>query len=53
MRGLVGLVFPGEVADVQIFAALAQGHGKGLLSSEEYFRFGWGIRIGLFKRRAP
>jgi len=51
VRGLVGLIFPGKVADLQIYVALAQGHGKGLLASEEYFRFGWGIRIGLFKRR--
>jgi hypothetical protein len=48
-RGLLGVIFPGGVADIQIFAAVARGHDKGLLVSREETRFGWGIRIGLFK----
>jgi hypothetical protein len=48
-RALLGVLFPGEVADIQIFAALARGHDKGLLVTREETRLGWGIRIGLFK----
>lgn len=49
VRALLGVVFPGRVADLQIFLATSVGHGKGLLSDQEEFRLGWGIRIGLFK----
>ncbi len=48
-RGLLGVIFPGETADIQIFAAVAHGHDKGLLVVNKDTRFGWGIRIGLFK----
>jgi hypothetical protein len=49
VRALLGVVFPGKVADLQIFMATSVGHGKGLLSDQEEFCLGWGIRIGLFK----
>ena len=49
VRALLGVVFPGKVADLQIFMATSVGHGKGLLSDQEEFCIGWGIRIGLFK----
>jgi hypothetical protein len=48
-RGLLGVMFPGETADIQIFAAVAHGHDKGLLVLRKDTRFGWGIRIGFFK----
>ncbi|HUT77688.1 MAG TPA: hypothetical protein VM285_08380 [Polyangia bacterium] len=50
-RGLLGVVFPGEVADIQIFAAAAHGRDKGLLALHRDTQLGWGIRIGLFKNR--
>lgn len=48
-RALLGLVFPGRTADLQVYAAAAVGHDKGLLAFERDVRFGWGIRISLFK----
>jgi len=53
VRGLLGVIFPGDVADIQIFAAVDHGHDKGVLVSRVETRFGWGIRIGLFKNPAP
>ena len=49
VRGLLGIVFVGRTADLQLFAAASVGHGKGLLAFEEELRIGWGIRIGFFK----
>jgi hypothetical protein len=49
VRGLIGLVFPGRTADLQIYMALAAGHDKGLLAFERDLRLGWGIRISIFK----
>jgi hypothetical protein len=50
-RGLFGVVFPGDAADIQVFAAAAHGHDKGLLVLHRDTQLGWGVRIGLFKNR--
>jgi hypothetical protein len=48
VRGLIGVVFPGRLGDVQLFTSLAVGHGKGLLVFREEFLWGWGIRLAFF-----
>jgi hypothetical protein len=48
VRGLLGVVFPGRLGDVQLFTSLAVGHGKGLLVFREEFLWGWGIRLAFF-----
>jgi len=48
VRGLLGVVFPGRLGDVQLFTSLAVGHGKGLLVFREEFLWGWGVRLAFF-----
>ena len=50
IRGLIGVVIPGEAADLLVFAAASQGNGKGLLAFEEHRTIGWGIRVAFLKR---
>jgi hypothetical protein len=44
-RNLTGFVFPGRVADFQLFTSISVGHGKGLLATRESFLWGGGFRI--------
>ena len=50
VRGLVGVVIPGEAADLMLYCALSSGNGKGLLAYGEYKDIGWGIRVAFLKR---
>ena len=49
-RGLVGVIIPGEAADLLLYCALSSGNGKGLLAYGEYKDIGWGIRVAFLKR---
>jgi hypothetical protein len=51
IRLLAGVVFPGEVADVQIYFSYAYGNDKGVLALEKGHRYGFGIRVSFFKNR--
>jgi len=50
VRGLVGVIIPGEAADLMLYCALSSGNGKGLLAYGEYKDIGWGIRVAFLKR---
>jgi hypothetical protein len=50
VRGLLGVIIPGEAADLMLFAAASAGNGKGLLAYREYSAIGWGIRVAFLKR---
>lgn len=50
LRVLLGIIFPGETADIQILFTFHAGHGKGLLAYEDEVRVGWAVRVGFFKR---
>jgi hypothetical protein len=50
VRGLLGVIIPGEAADLMLFAAASTGNGKGLLAYGEYKTIGWGIRVAFLKR---
>lgn len=50
VRGLLGVIIPGEAADLMLFAAASHGNGKGLLAFGEYDTIGWGIRVAFLKR---
>ena len=47
LRSIGGIVIPGKIAELQIFAAFSAGYGKGLLAYIKENNFGWGIRVGL------
>ncbi len=44
-----GLFVAGGQADLQVYFAMDVGHGKGLLVNDIELRFGWGMRVVLFK----
>ena len=48
VRSLMGAIFPGRRADVQVYFVLAYGHDKGVLVLEKGLRYGYGIRVGVF-----
>jgi hypothetical protein len=50
VRGLLGLIVPGEAADLMLYAAGSVGNGKGLLAFLSYREIGWGIRVAFLKR---
>jgi hypothetical protein len=50
IRGLLGVVIPGDAADLMLFATASHGNGKGLLAYGEYTTIGWGIRVAFLKR---
>jgi hypothetical protein len=50
VRGLLGVIVPGEAADLMLFAAGSVGNGKGLLAYGDYKTIGWGIRVAFLKR---
>jgi hypothetical protein len=50
LRGLVGVIVPGEAADLMLYCAMSSGNGKGLLAYGEYREIGWGIRVAFLKR---
>ncbi len=47
IRSIGGIVIPGKIAELQIFAAVSTGYGKGLLSYIKENSFGWGIRVSV------
>jgi hypothetical protein len=51
IRGIVGLLFPGKTADLQLVMTASAGCGKGLLAYEKHMNLGWALRIGFFKDR--
>ena len=50
VRGLIGVIVPGEAADLMLYCAMSSGNGKGLLAYGEYRDIGWGIRVAFLKR---
>lgn len=47
-RNLTGVMLPGRYGDIQLYASLAIGHGKGLKAFQKERRWGGGIRLVFF-----
>lgn len=47
LGNITGIVFPGKIAELQIFSIFSTGYGKGLLSYIKENSIGWGIRVSV------